>query len=201
MSRNQSARSSLIIGIAILSAITLVFLISYVNTKKNIEKFNTVLGKDEETGFTQVMQTIMNDNKYGTVDENTRFAALAPNKGIVEIREKMFVTQVSDVYLNAKDYLGKTIKLEGIFKSEQYYEDQEPYCFVVRYGPGGCCGNDSNVGFEVKWDKNRAQQYPAAESWVEAAGELKVYENGNYLYIDLASLNVLSRRGAEIVVQ
>ena len=101
----------------------------------------------------------------------------------------------------AEDYLGKTIKLEGIFKSEKYYEDQEPYCFVVRYGPGGCCGFDANVGFEVKWAEENAQPYPAAESWVEAAGELKVYENGNYLYINLASLNVLSRRGAEIVFQ
>ncbi|MCL1813185.1 MAG: hypothetical protein FWG29_06635 [Treponema sp.] len=156
MSKNQSAKNSLVIGIAILAVMVLIFSINYGRTKKN---------------------------------------------GIVEIREKMFATQVSDVYLNAKDYLGKTIKLEGIFKSEQYKEDQEPFCFVVRYGPGGCCGFDANVGFEVKWDKNRAQQYPAAESWVEATGELKVYEDGDYLYIDLASLNVLSRRGAETVVQ
>jgi|GEM_PF-2974577 len=201
MSKNQSARNSLIIGIVILAVITLICSISYIKTKKNIEKFNTVLGKDEEIGFTQVIQTIMNDNKFGTVDENARFAALAPNKGIIEIREKMFATQVSDIYLNAQDYLGKTIKLEGIFKSEQYYEDREPYRFVVRYGPGGCCGFDANVGFEVKWAEENVQPYPAAESWVEAAGELKIYKEGNYLYLDLVSLTVLSRRGTEIVVQ
>ncbi|MDR0320660.1 MAG: hypothetical protein LBI28_04085 [Treponema sp.] len=124
------------------------------------------------------------------------------NKDIVEIKEKMFISQVNDVYLNFEDYLGRTIKLEGIFKSEQFYNDVEPYRFVIRYGPG-CCGTDGNAGFEVKWNKDREQQYPAAESWVEATGILKIDKDGSaqYLYLDLSSLDVLSKRGAEVVLQ
>jgi uncharacterized membrane protein YcgQ (UPF0703/DUF1980 family) len=125
------------------------------------------------------------------------------DKDILVINEKMFLAQVNDVYLNTEDYLGKTIKLEGIFKSEQYYEEAEPYCFVIRYGPG-CCGADGNAGFEVKWDKSRLQPYPSAESWVEVTGVLKTYEEDGYfqyLYIDLSSLDVLSKRGAEFVLQ
>jgi uncharacterized membrane protein YcgQ (UPF0703/DUF1980 family) len=124
------------------------------------------------------------------------------NEKIIEIKEKMFVAQVNDVYLNTEDYLGKTIKLEGIFKKEQPYEG-DPYCFVLRYGPG-CCGNDGNVGFEIKWDKSIAQPYPKVESWVESTGVLKYYEEdgyGQYLYLDLISLNVLNKRGLETVVQ
>jgi uncharacterized membrane protein YcgQ (UPF0703/DUF1980 family) len=115
----------------------------------------------------------------------------------------MFISQINDVYLNAEDYLGKTIKLEGIFKSEQYYEEAPTYCFVIRYGPG-CCGFDSNAGFEVQWDKSRTQPYPAVDSWVEATGILKLYtedDNSQYLYLDLSSLDVLSKRGAEVVWQ
>jgi len=122
---------------------------------------------------------------------------------IVEIKEKMFIAQVNDIYNNAEDYLGKTIKLEGILKKEQYYQDEGPYCFVIRYGPG-CCGYDGNVGFEIRWDKERTQQYPDAESWVEAAGVLKSYEEDGYmqyLYLDLSSLNILRKRGSEVVVQ
>ena len=113
----------------------------------------------------------------------------------------MFVSQVNDVYLNADDYLGKTIKLEGIFKQDQGYE--KLYCFVLRYGPG-CCGADGNVGFEVAWANEQARPYPAADSCVEAAGVLKTYEEDGYdqfLYLDLSSLNVLSKRGAETVIQ
>ena len=127
----------------------------------------------------------------------------AAAKNVVEINEKMFIAQVNDVYLNADEYLGKTIKLEGIFKREQYFDAEDPYFFVIRYGPG-CCGYDGNVGFEIKWDKHNMQPYPADESWVEATGELKFYEeNGysKYLYLDLSSLAVLNRRGAEVVLQ
>ena len=120
-------------------------------------------------------------------------------KDVVEINERMFLTRINDVYLNTEDYLGKTIKLEGIFKQEQYNEGEGPYCFVIRYGPG-CWGNDGNVGFEVKWDNNKTQPYPAAESWVEAEGLLKI-DNNTYLYLDLISLTELNKRGRETVFQ
>jgi len=111
----------------------------------------------------------------------------------------MFIAQVNDIYLNAEDYIGKKIKLEGVFLKST---GEEPYYFVVRYGPG-CCGNDGLVGFEVAWDKEKAQPYPADDSWVEAEGVLKSYEEQGYQlsYIDLTSLNVLTRRGAENVLQ
>jgi len=126
----------------------------------------------------------------------------ASSKDVIEIKEKMFISQVNDVYLNKDDYLGKKIKLEGLFKTEQV-DDNKKYCFVLRYGPG-CCGYDGNVGFEVAWDKDKKKPYPGEDSWVEATGELKTYEEDgytDYLYLDLVSLNVLDKRGLETVVQ
>ena len=122
-------------------------------------------------------------------------------KEVIEIKEKMFISQVNDVYLNPEDYLGKTIKLEGLFKIEQGYD--KSYCFVLRYGPG-CCGYDGNVGFEVAWDNENKKPYPGEDAWVEATGELKTYEEDGYtefLYLDLISLNVLNKRGQETVIQ
>jgi zinc transport system permease protein len=121
---------------------------------------------------------------------------------VVEIREKMFIAQVNDVYLNPEDYLGRTIKLEGLFKSEQYGE--QPYCFVIRYGPG-CCGNDGNSGFEIAWNNQEStdRRYPDIDAWVEATGVLQTYEEDGYpyLYLALSSLNVMDDRGAEFVTQ
>jgi zinc transport system permease protein len=120
----------------------------------------------------------------------------------LEIREKMFIAQINDVYLNPEDYLGRTIKLEGLFKSEQYGE--QSYCFVIRYGPG-CCGNDGNAGFEVAWDNPASSEgvYPDPDEWVEACGVLQTYEEDGYpyLYLALSSLTVLDTRGAEFVTQ
>ncbi|MDR1636448.1 MAG: metal ABC transporter permease, partial [Treponema sp.] len=120
---------------------------------------------------------------------------------VVEIKEKLFIAQTNDVYLNPEDYLGKTIKLEGLFKREQYLEEGAAYCFVLRYGPG-CCGNDGNAGFEVAWDTPEAE-YPAIDEWVEAVGTLASYDEEGYpyLYLSLSSLKVLDQRGAEFVNQ
>jgi uncharacterized membrane protein YcgQ (UPF0703/DUF1980 family) len=125
--------------------------------------------------------------------------------GVVEIKEKMFIAQTNDIYLNPEDYLGKTIKLEGLFKLEQYQGNAaSPYCFVIRYGPG-CCGNDGNAGFEVAWPDvtDAAKPYPAPDEWVEAIGTLESYEENGYpfLYLALSQLNVLKKRGAEFVTQ
>jgi zinc transport system permease protein len=121
---------------------------------------------------------------------------------IVEIREKMFLAQTNDVYLNPEDYMGKTLKLEGLFKREQY--GGHDYCFVLRYGPG-CCGSDGNAGFEVAWEKDRPadETYPEVDEWVRASGVLKSYEEDGYpyLYIALSELSVLKTRGAEFVTQ
>jgi uncharacterized membrane protein YcgQ (UPF0703/DUF1980 family) len=123
------------------------------------------------------------------------------NQGLVEIREKMFIAQTNDVYLNPEEYLGKTIKLEGIFQTQSYSNTESPYYFVIRYGPG-CCGNDGNAGFEVMWDQVDAV-YPGENDWVEAIGVLGAYEEDGYPYIciNLSSLKVLGTRGQEFVTQ
>lgn len=124
-------------------------------------------------------------------------------KKVIEIKEKMFIAQINDVYRNPEDYIGNIIKLEGLFVSEQY-GDNEPYCFVIRYGPG-CCGTDGNAGFEVAWNKQDAESktYPNSDDWVEAVGILQTYEEDGYpyLYLDLSELNILNERGAEYVTQ
>jgi hypothetical protein len=140
---------------------------------------------------------------------------------IMEIKEKMFIAQTNDVYLNPDEYLGRTIKLEGLFRSAAYENAGITYHFVLRLGPG-CCGNDGNAGFEVSWEPLdllsgmargpdqqrpplllRTHVYPKEDDWVEAIGVLKAYEEDGYpyLYIQLSSLTVLEERGAEFVTQ
>lgn len=129
------------------------------------------------------------------------FAVGAADRGkVIEIKEKMFIAQTNDVYLNQEDYLGKTLRLQGLFKVQGGYE--KPLYFVVRYGPG-CCGFDGSAGFEVAWDAERGAAYPDEDAWVEATGEFKTYEQDGYPYpyIALSDLRVLDQRGAEYVSQ
>jgi len=118
---------------------------------------------------------------------------------IVKIGERMFMTQIQDIYLNANDFLGRTIKLEGIFAS--IFWDGEHYFYVIRNAFDSCCGGGSAVGFEVMWPVGRPGLIPQNDSWVEASGMLKLFEGDPLrgLYLELTSLNVLDTRGAETV--
>jgi hypothetical protein len=133
-------------------------------------------------------------------DPEARPARTPPGE-LVEIGEKLFIAQTNDVYLNPDEYLGKTIRLQGLFK-QMRYEGGGGYCFVLRYGPG-CCGNDGSAGFEVSWDREDPDPppYPNEDDWVEAEGVLGYYREDDYpyLYLDLLSLTVKETRGAEFV--
>lgn len=120
---------------------------------------------------------------------------------MVVIGEKLFIAQVNDIYLNTDDYLGKTVKMEGMFYSSYYEPTDSVYCMVIRFGPG-CCGSDGQVGFEVTWSDDSIEM-PAEDDWVEVIGVLEEYEElGNtYLQLNLSSLTVLDVRGLETVTQ
>ncbi|MEL7565088.1 MAG: hypothetical protein AAGU27_09420 [Dehalobacterium sp.] len=123
---------------------------------------------------------------------------VSASSDVIEIKEKMFIAQTNDIYLNPEDYLGKTIKYEGIFDSFYYDVNDTTYYYVIRYGPG-CCGFDANAGFEVVWSGD----YPNKNDWVEVIGVLEEYEENEYKYLrlNLSSLTVLDTRGEEYVYQ
>jgi putative membrane protein len=127
-----------------------------------------------------------------------RVLSVETRQEIIEIRERMFITEVGYYQINARHYLGRTIKLEGILMWIHW--DGDEYYLVYRYGPG-CCGNDGIVGFEVLWSENN-MEYPEHGSWVEAIGVLKRDEHCEHaIYLDLVSLTALETRGREFVRQ
>ena len=114
---------------------------------------------------------------------------------VINITEKMFVTYVNEIYTNTRDYIGRTIKLEGMYAVEA--TESSSYYYVYRVGPG-CCGNDGSMcGFEFTYNGDM----PKDNDWIEVTGALRSYEeNGKvYLTLDANSVKVLDVRGAETV--
>jgi uncharacterized membrane protein YcgQ (UPF0703/DUF1980 family) len=131
--------------------------------------------------------------------QSASLAAQGDDSNIFEIREKMFIEQCNDIYLNPDDYQGRTIKLEGIYEEENE-EGSVTARYVIRYGPG-CCGNDGMAGFEVVFDDAPAPA-PQRGDWVEAIGaiqRLKDTDELEYVVLKLSQLKVMDVRGAEFV--
>ena len=129
------------------------------------------------------------------------FAQTEEPKIDLEIREKMFLSQITELMVNMQDYLGKTIALEGMFTTLGDAATGPVYRLVYRGSPG-CCGNDGITGLEVVWD-DPATAYPAENDWVRAVGVLEEYteEGIPYLQLRLISLDVKTERGLEFVTQ
>jgi putative membrane protein len=132
-------------------------------------------------------------NNPGTESDNDSINTV----GTVDITEKMYVTYINEIYTNTDDYIGKNIKIEGMFTSEYYEPTKTTYHYVYRIGPG-CCGNDGSMcGFEITYKG----ELPRKNDWIEVIGKLRTYEeNGNtFLALDVSSLKIMDKRGAETV--
>ena len=153
---------------------------------------------NETTATTYTAKAAVFPEAPPTTTKNPENAAQLSSGDVIEIKEKMFIAQINDIYYNFEDYMGKTIKYEGIYNEVKDAESGEMFRSVTRFGPG-CCGIDENPGFEVYWD----EEYPYSNDWVEAAGILEEYEYDGFKYYRLAltSLTVLSERGEEYVDQ
>ncbi|QIB68808.1 hypothetical protein Ami103574_05500 [Aminipila butyrica] len=141
-------------------------------------------------------------NDTGAASDTVAVKTKASAGDTVEIKEKMFLAQLNDIYLNQEDYLGKTIKYEGMFTQYTWEEKGVTYYMVYRQSPG-CCGADGQAGFEVVWPEGASAFYPQENDWVEAVGVLETVEEDGYTYLrlSLSSLTVLPTRGAEFVNQ
>ena len=116
----------------------------------------------------------------------------------VEIRERLFMTQVFDISNNFEHYIGRTVRYEGIFEKFGY---EQVFAAVFRYGPG-CCGDDGVIGFTVAWEDG-STDFPENGEWVEVVGTFGVLEIEGFLFrcVYLTSITVLDVRGAEFVMQ
>lgn len=90
--------------------------------------------------------------------------AKANTNNMVEITDNLFIEQTNDLYLNLNDYIGKTIKIEGLIYS--YQDSNGDICYAVVRNTPGCCGNDGLAGLDIRYDED----YPEEDTWVEVIG-------------------------------
>ncbi len=113
----------------------------------------------------------------------------------ITISEKMFITQINDIYYNFEDYDGKVIIVEGLYKNLVFGDKSFPS--VYRTGPG-CCGNDGWAGFLLQYDK----PFPNEDDWIEVIGKPFLVKEGVYvdLFLDVNEINVKNDdRGSDFV--
>ena len=113
----------------------------------NNSKTNTSINKKK----TEIQRKI---KEKPTVDLNN----------MIEITDNFFIEQITDLSINLEDYIGKTIKIEGLIYSYEDYNGD--ICYAVVRNTPGCCGSDGLAGLDIRY----FEDYPSEDTWVEIIG-------------------------------
>lgn len=131
-----------------------------------------------------------------TVQENT-ILDITQDDTLV-IGEKMFITQIEEIYYNFESYKDKKIVVEGMYTL--FYDENgiKNKPVVYRKAPG-CCGNDGWAGFYLNYDG----EYPEDNDWIKVTGTLELIQIGQFfdLCLNVEEIKVLEQRGEEFVIQ
>ncbi len=160
------------------------------NDNMNIETID-----NETTTEIKISESVKDQN---TEQQNIKVNTTEPKKEILEIKEKMFITQINDIFYNVDNYKDKIIVVEGMYSKWNLWNGDKKVPVVYRRGPG-CCGNDGWGGFWLNYDG----ELPKENDWIRVTGtpELVTEEYCLYLYLNVTSLEIKSKRGAEFVKQ
>lgn len=146
---------------------------------KSIEKIsdnsknNNIISNETTIEKTKATGKVRRSSKTVTADLNN----------LTEITDNYFIEQTNDIYLNLNDYLGKTIKIEGLIYS---YEDENgDICYAVVRNTPGCCGTDGLAGIDIRYNEN----YPEENTWVEVIG---VMDKDNIYGTEIPAIQVTS---------
>lgn len=129
------------------------------------------------------------DSKNELRTEHLASGQAADGSEYLPIPEKQFVLLTNEIYANYKQYMDKTIAMEGIFVILEDKKANKPRYFVIRYGPG-CCAYDGMPGFEVVFPADYEVDKLKENDWLYVEGKLKVSRENSidYLYLELSKI-------------
>jgi len=104
------------------------------------------------------------------------------NKSFCLLKDRLFVQQVRDIYLNPQTYGNKIVQIEGFF--EKYMDENNQERYEVFRKTAGCCGDDGRAGFEFVYKKEKLKfsQY----EWISV--EAIVKERAADVYLEAISV-------------
>ena len=148
-------------------------------------------------------EIVANDPRDETFDGHADATDDTPSGGddgdVVFIRDRFFMTETLHIIINSNEYLGRTIRYEGLFREFVSPSTGNSFYAVIRTTPG-CCGDDGIIGFEVYMGDIKPFEQDA---WVEITGVLDMFESGGFEFPALRAVSIreLDVRGQEFVTQ
>ena len=107
-------------------------------------------------------------------------------KSFCLLKDRLFVQQVKDIYLNPKTYGDKIVQIEGFF--EKYMDDNNQERYEVFRKTAGCCGDDGRAGFEFVYKKEKLKFGQNEWIMVEALVKEGMIDGYDHIYLEAISV-------------
>lgn len=150
---------------------------------------NTQVNQESTEDQTKIIITKMDDGtKYAVTEEDI--------KPEIVLGDNYFDTQITDISLNFNKYEGKTIEIEGL------YFENTPYTFIGRYSTSNMCPTcPTGISyFEYEWKGDQKIPVTQENEWIKVIGTLKKgFDQVEYYYIDVASIEIMNEKGMDTV--
>jgi uncharacterized membrane protein YcgQ (UPF0703/DUF1980 family) len=112
--------------------------------------------------------------------------AEANPKSFCYLKDRLFVQQVRDIYLNPQSYGNKIIQIEGSFG--KYTDENKKERYEVFRKTTGCCGDDGTAGFEFVYKKEKLDFKENEWILVEALVKERVIDGYDHIYLEAISV-------------
>jgi uncharacterized membrane protein YcgQ (UPF0703/DUF1980 family) len=109
---------------------------------------------------------------------------------VCSLKDRFFVQQVNDIYLNPDSYKDQIIKIEGYFN--KYLDEKNIERYVVYRRTAGCCGDDGSAGFEFAYRKEKLSFKP--DQWILVEARVAERYVGEYPKLFLEAISVVEKR-------
>lgn len=103
--------------------------------------------------------------------ESQEVPTVSVDVDLTTLSSTMVYAEVFNMIMSPDDYIGKTIRMTGIFMVYQDPETKQVYCGVIVEDATACCAQ----GFDLVMPEERSypQDYPAPESEITVVGTLQ----------------------------
>ncbi|NMD37350.1 MAG: hypothetical protein GYA87_01560 [Christensenellaceae bacterium] len=107
---------------------------------------------------------------------------------LTKLSSTMVFGEVYNMLVNTQDYIGKTIKMGGMYSSNFFDLTQKNYHYVVISDAMACC--QQGLEFVIEEERKYPEEYPQIGNYIEVVGVFGVYEElgTNYPYIKVLEL-------------
>ena len=106
-------------------------------------------------------------------------------RAICSLKDRFFIQQINDIYLNPQSYRDKVIQIEGFFGT--YVDEDKVRRYIVFRKTAGCCGDDGSSGFEFVYKKGKLDFNP--DEWIFVEGIVKERSGkGPDIYLEASSV-------------